>query len=130
MINAIGIIELSKIHLRGYRSYSFWHIRLIFKRRTFETVVSRTGQSLFKCPLHKYVYFGHFILTFQCTNMCTSAAGGNLNSKLNNQTDILFRISLQDFLESNENESITKECKLKVEFNRFETNEDRSYSNK
>jgi hypothetical protein len=42
----------------------------------------------FKCPIpqicvlwllqtylsvHKYVYFGHFNLTFQCTNMCTLA---------------------------------------------------------
>jgi hypothetical protein len=63
---------------------------LAFKRRISETIVSRACRSLFKCPLllcqflferfqwwrlnarlHKYVYFGHFNLTFQSTNMCT-----------------------------------------------------------
>jgi hypothetical protein len=58
-----------------------------------ETAVARAGRALFKCPLqlrhfllghfhywslntrmHKYVYFGNFNLTFQCTNLCTSAA--------------------------------------------------------
>jgi hypothetical protein len=66
---------------------------LAFKRRTFETAVARAGRSLFKCPLllcqflleHflwwrlnarvlEYVYFGHFNLTFQWTNVCTSTA--------------------------------------------------------
>jgi hypothetical protein len=58
--------------------------------------VARADRSLFKCPLllcqfllerfhwwrlnarlHEYVYFGHFNITFQCTNMCTSAAKVN-----------------------------------------------------
>jgi hypothetical protein len=68
---------------------------LSIKGRTFETAVARVGLSLFKCPLlllsvplsvlplgafkcptAQICVLWPFNLTFQCTNMCTSAAKG------------------------------------------------------
>jgi hypothetical protein len=68
--------------------------------------------SLFKCPLllcqfllerfhwwrlnarlHKYVYFGHFNLNFQCTNMCTL-----VTSTLSSSAQICVLWSLQPYL--------------------------------
>jgi hypothetical protein len=48
-------------------------------------------------PVHKYVYFGH-VVTFQCTNMCTS-----VTSTLPYSAQLCVLLSLQHYLTVHKN---------------------------